>query len=1077
MRRTSAFVGRDGERAWLAEQVRRPGSVSLVVGVAGIGKSRLIDEVVDADDLLVLRGVAWQSGTSTPYLPWIQIVRTASAISPPSDDALATDLAPLLTNVDLRSRFEEDEIARDLLAVGVTEFLRQVAAAADRPVVVLIEDAHAADAETVELAAWVANQHLDLALVVTSRPRSLTDDAPHESLASLESRASLVALGPLDVVAVGELLEAHEATDLNAVEIAKDSGGVPLQIHNLMEAQATRRLRPGQLVLDTRVDSLDERARDVLAFAALMGGTFELPVLAAVVGSEVPDVLESLSGPLESGLLERIEPSLTQFRFDHETARAQIDEGLGATDRASRHRRVLDTLLARGGAETHDLSTLAHHASYAAFGGDADLAVDLNLAAGHRALAQRSPSMALRHFERAVELAELAGSEADIRNEAELGALRALKADAAPEFRGRLSGFLERSMGDPAAADAFVDGVLLLPSNWSSLALSPEPDPATVVWLERALTAVGPEPTERRARVLIELSLHRRRGPEHTADELVREASLIAEQLGDRELEAYIYASVQWLARHPAEVDEVLERINRFEQSDLQLGGNEIFVLTGLRITTLFRVGAFGLARRELQRLESALAPLPPFVSWAIGRWRSTLSFVRGELDTSEQRALEAFEFARGASFEPVAFEYLAMQLAVVMRDRVVPEAAVDAITAMVSERPDYGAFRAAYAWVLFDLGRVDESRRELARIFARQQLRTDETAIEWMPLVTMSATVASELGEADWCRECVELLEPFKDEWIVWGTGIVVDGPVRLRRGYAALGAGDLETAADDFAVARRMIVGASARIYEPVLLHHEAQLAAAHGGVDRAIELLSEAADAAADLGNDTAAGMFVAAALQREVAHPSAADTKPREPVSGRHGTIVRAGAMWRFGLDDEEVSVAHVKGLLALVTLLERPGREVHALELSAVLDGTGVADAGPSESLDGPAVETDLLDERALAEYRSRITELQQDIDEADHNNDAERSARLHEEFDFLVEELQRSTGVGGKSRQTTGAAERARVRVTKSLRTAIGRVADASPRIGGHLENTINTGLFCAYEPDELTQIEWHIER
>ncbi len=1047
------------------------------MGDPGMGKSRLIDEVTTADDLLVLRGLAWQSGTSTPYLPWIQIVRAATAVVDPVDLGVDHDIAPLLSNGDLRSRFDNDEIARELLAVGVTEYLRRVGAALDRALVILIEDAHAADIETVQLAAWIASQHLDAALLVTSRPYGDVDDGLRDALAGLEQRSSLVLLEPLGQAAIRDLLDDRGASDLNAAEVAHESGGVPLHIHNLVEAHVARRVRPGQKVVDSRIELLDGATRDLLGYAALMGGAFELPVLAAVVGLEPADALEQLAEPLSSGLLERIEPSLTQFRFDHETARAQVEASLGATDRAMRHGSILSTLLDRGGTDSHDLSTLAHHASYAAFGGDADLAVDLNLAAADGALAQRSPSMARRHFERAIELAELAGSSVEIRNRAELGAIRALKADAAAEFRPRLTRFLERLVGNAAVADAFVDGVLLLPSNWSSLALAPEPDSATVVWLERALAAVGPARTERRARVLIELSLHRRRGPEHTADELVREAMEIVLELGNREMEAYIYASVQWLARRPDEVDAILARISEYENTELDLGGNEIFVLSGLRVTTLFRAGAFGLARRELDRLESALAPLPPFVSWAIGRWRATLSFVRGDLATSEERAAAAFEFARGASFEPVAFEYLAMQLAVVLRERIMPEVAVDAIAAMLQERPDYAAFRAAYAWVLFDLGRLDESRRELARLFGRQQLRTDETAIEWMPLVTMAATVAAELGEVEWCRECVELLEPFQDEWIVWGTGIVVDGPVRLRRAYAALGAGNLETAAADLDVARRMIVGASARTFEPVLLHHEARLAEANGDGVRAIELLVEASEVAADLANDTASAMFVAAALSRASDAPSSNGAAAADSARPHRGRMARAGAAWRFTVDGEEFTVGHVKGLVALATLLERPGQEVHALELSAVLDGTGRGNGDAAHELDGAPVEADLLDQQALDEYRRRITELEADIAEAEAFNDREREDRLRSELDFLIEELTRSTGLNGQSRQTTGSAERARVRVTKSLRTAISRVSDASPRVGGYLENTVQTGVFCRYTPDGITPIEWRIER
>jgi len=494
------------------------------------------------------------------------------------------------------------------------------------------------------------------------------------------------------------------------------------------------------------------------------------------------------------------------------------------------------------------------------------------------------------------------------------------------------------------------------------------------------------------------------------------------------------------------------------------------------RITTLFRAGAFNLARRELDRLESTFSPLPPFAAWALGRWRAALLILRGDHAAGEVTSTLAFEHAKDSPFAGVAFEYLAMQLAVVMRDRIQMDAAEPMLVDMVAQRPDYAAYRAAYAWMLSDLGRHDEARRELAQLFTRDALWSDETVVEWMPLATMAATAAAELGEVEWCKEVVELLEPFKDEWIVWGTGIVIDGPVRLRRAHAATVAGDLETARDDLAVARQQITGAAARTFFPVLLHHEAQLARREGDLHRAVELATRASDSAADIGLDTAAEIL--AALAFELAEETKASPAPPSdsvrPNESRHGTLVRRGTTWTLSIAGDTSTFTHVKGLLALAELLNRPGQEIHVAELAAVIDGA-TRGASRSDDLSTGSSHDVLLDDQALREYKSRISHLEEELEEAKNFNDIERENRAQVELDFILDELRRSTGLGGRSRASTTDAERARVRVTKSLRTAISRVAEASPAMGDHLNNSVQTGSFCSYRPDGLNPIQWDV--
>src|SRR5215207_6671492 len=82
---------------------------------------------------------------------------------------------------------------------------------------------------------------------------------------------------------------------------------------------------------------------------------------------------------------------------------------------------------------------------------------------------------------------------------------------------------------------------------------------------------------------------------------------------------------------------------------------------------------------------------------------------------------------------------------------------------------------------------------------------------------------------------------------------------------------------------------------------------------------------------------------------------------------------------------------------------------------------GQEDAGP------------ILDPHAKAEYRERIADLQDEIDEAEAFHDPERVTRARAELDFLSRELSAAVGLGGRDRRTGGDAERARVNVTRAI--------------------------------------------
>jgi hypothetical protein len=145
------------------------------------------------------------------------------------------------------------------------------------------------------------------------------------------------------------------------------------------------------------------------------------------------------------------------------------------------------------------------------------------------------------------------------------------------------------------------------------------------------------------------------------------------------------------------------------------------------------------------------------------------------------------------------------------------------------------------------------------------------------------------------------------------------------------------------------------------------------------------------------------------------------------------------------------------------LLACPGREVSAADL--------LCDQPAAPSAAGAPV----LDAQAKAEYLRRLRLLDEELDGADARGDASAAAALDAERASLVEQLRRASGLGGRPRLLGDDAERARVNVTRTVRQAIERVAQAAPEIGAHLARSVRTGLMCAYLPQPGEQVTWQL--
>lgn len=174
---------------------------------------------------------------------------------------------------------------------------------------------------------------------------------------------------------------------------------------------------------------------------------------------------------------------------------------------------------------------------------------------------------------------------------------------------------------------------------------------------------------------------------------------------------------------------------------------------------------------------------------------------------------------------------------------------------------------------------------------------------------------------------------------------------------------------------------------------------------------------------------------------------------------HAVFVSAGKLRRVEFRGREVTLPDAKGLRDLAVLLARPDHEVHVLDL---VEATGGAPAELVPGGVGP-----VLDGVARQAYARRLEELEDDLDSAALDHDEGRLEALAEEKEFLLAELGAALGLGGRTRVAADPVERARKAVTMRIGTALKAVESVHPELGRHLRNSVSTGRFCCYRPEE----------
>jgi hypothetical protein len=339
---------------------------------------------------------------------------------------------------------------------------------------------------------------------------------------------------------------------------------------------------------------------------------------------------------------------------------------------------------------------------------------------------------------------------------------------------------------------------------------------------------------------------------------------------------------------------------------------------------------------------------------------------------------------------------------------------------------------------------------------------RPPDSDLQRVPLLEAQVEIALAVGDGNRARSASDELQLIATRF----ESKALTAAAALARGRVGLAGGD--------AAGAELSLSEAVRLWNEVGAPYEAAVArtvladahAASGNPHRA------------DLERHAAQAAFAAIRTAPPVAPPMSPghpDPGVREPAAGAN-TFRLEGDYWTVVFDGHTAHVRDLKGMRHLARLLADPGREHHVLDLvAAETDRAARPDdartADLPRSVLGDAGE--MLDARAKDAYRRRLAEIDDDIEQARAVGDADRATQAATERDFLVRELARAFGLGGRGRRASSASERARVGVTRAVRQSIARLEEVHPRLGEHLRRTVRTGTYCGYFPDPRVPAGW----
>lgn len=418
----SAFIGREAKlaearRHWraVAGGERGPGLL-LLTGEPGIGKTRLGAELAHEAHragALVLQG----SADPEALIPRKAFVEAIGHLVANLDPNLlrellggrAADLGRLVPELELAlpelaGAGEDGEARRYMAFEAAAELLAGLSRR--NPLLLLLDDLHWADKSTAALLRHLleSRPRARLLIVATYREQELPGQHPLlEALRELDNqgRVARIALGGMrrdELAAIIDDLAGLAPPPATVAAVHVESGGNPFFVREVAirmreegaDSASSASFRAGlpatvRDAIKARLALLEEKCQALLLSAAVLGREFDLELLSALRGADPGEVVATLGGAVERGLLHEEPGEGERFSFAHALVRRALLDGATGAERRRLHARAAEAIerLCPEGEEA--TAGIAHHLCEAGAAGDPERALAYAIRAAEQA--------------------------------------------------------------------------------------------------------------------------------------------------------------------------------------------------------------------------------------------------------------------------------------------------------------------------------------------------------------------------------------------------------------------------------------------------------------------------------------------------------------------------------------------------------------------------------------------------------------------------------------------------------------------------------------------------------------------
>jgi len=793
------FVGRTPELEQLTTALDRAiagaGSLVMVVGEPGIGKTRLLEQFgahARGAGPRVLWGRCYDGDWAPPFSPFVEAIKQHGAATTPqrlradlgADAGVLARIVPALherlPNIPEPPTIPPDG-ERYRLLEAVSDTLGRLAA--DRPLVLILDDLHWADRGTIAMLQHVARASAGQRVLLLGAYRDVELDRAHplsEALTALrrEKHFERILLRGLDGAEVAELLDTIAEQDVPAPlaeAIARETEGNPFFIKEVLlhlveekkivsqDGTWASKLSIAEMgipegvreVIGRRLSRVSEACGRMLTVASALTAGFSWDVISAISDAADAALLDAIDEALGAHLI--VERERGRYDFTHALIRHTLYEELSTPRRVLLHRQIGEALerLYAPDIEPH-VAEFAHHFYEASPGGDVAKAAAYAKRAGDQARAMAAWDEAIAHAANALHLMETQGAGGRERCE------MMLSLGDVQGFGGGFADAAETYLRAAQLARELADAELLGRAAWgyagpfhARVGVDPLP------LLQEGIEAL-PDESVLRARLMSRLAVvlpfgdPRKRDLNDAAEEIARRANDDG-ALGNILSARFFVFEANGPDIEPSDAVELADEVIRLARAcndvDLQTVG------LAWRLGGLIDLGDMAVVDAELSALDAFAEEIrwPSFWWWTL-QWKAARALLAGEVEASEEFGRRASVLGQGIqnvdTTMPLQRAFLLLRAQGRLRE-------IEPIVRAGSEQFPDSLTHAALAFIYAEVGDEAAARAAFERVAALGFGAVPRGAA-WFTTMAFLSSTCSYLGDADRAGVLYDILCPY---------------------------------------------------------------------------------------------------------------------------------------------------------------------------------------------------------------------------------------------------------------------------------------------------------------------------